>query len=230
MPKMYKRIGIVGGISPQSTALFYKLLVEKHFKKFQDYYYPEIIIHSVNFGKVKDYQKINDKSEYIQEFVNAINSLERAGVDFAVIASNTPHRVFSDIEQKVSIPMKSIIDSVAEYAVNNSMKNLLLLGTDYTMKEDFYITGLKKRNLKTIVPSDSEQKFVNDIIFNELVKGEINDSSKSWLIQIISNYSVDAVILGCTELPLIIKAKDVSIPVIDTTDVFAEATLNFAMK
>ncbi|PLX15119.1 MAG: aspartate racemase, partial [Marinilabiliales bacterium] len=221
----YKRIGVVGGVSPQSSMLFYKILIEKHFQKYQDQYYPEIVLFSVCFEKIKDSQISENQSEYINEFVKAIDSLERAGADFAVIASNTPHRVFSEIEKIVSIPLLSIVDVVADYAVTNAYKRLLLLGTSYTMSEDFYKAGLQKKGLETIVPSKREQGMVNRIIFNELVLDVINKQSKEDLIKTINSNPADVVILGCTELSLIIKREDVSIPIIDTTDVFAEATL-----
>jgi aspartate racemase len=226
----YKRIGIVGGVSPQSSALFYKTIIEKHYQKNKDYYYPEIIMFSVDFGKIKVLQKENDPTNYIREFVKAIDSLEKAGADFAVIASNTPHRVFSQIEKQVTIPMLSIIDITADYASNKGFKKLLLLGTNYTMREDFYKQGLKKKGLETIVPTSEEQEIVNNIIFNELVIGEIREESRQNLVKIVNHYTADAVILGCTELPLIIRKEDISIALIDTTDVFAEQTLNFANK
>ncbi len=227
--KNYKRIGIVGGVSPQSSALFYKLLVEKHFLRNKDYYYPEIVMFSVDFGKIKDFQNEIDSLNYIQEFVKAIDSLEKAGAEFAVIASNTPHRVFSQIENNVSIPLLSIVDATAGYAVDNGYKKLLLLGTRYTMSEDFYKNGLKMKNLEIIVPSGRDQGLVNRIIFNELVHDIISETSKNELIKLMNAYSADAVILGCTELPLILKKEDITMPVIDTTDVFAEVTLDYAL-
>lgn len=226
--KRYKRIGIVGGISPQSSALFYKTIIEKHYNKFHDYYYPEIIMFSVDFGKIKDYQKESDPSEYINELVKAVDSLEKAGADFAVIASNTPHRVFPQIEKQVSIPMISIITTTANYASKYGFKKLLLLGTQFTMSEDFYKNGLRENNIDTIVPSSEEQVIINDIIFKELVIGEIKEQSKSTLIKIIEKYPADAVILGCTELPLIIQSQDIKTPIIDTTDVFADEVLSYA--
>lgn len=227
--KNYKRIGIVGGVSPQSSALFYKKLVEKHYTKNNDYYYPEIVLFSVDFGKIKDFQQEENTHNYIQEFVNAIENLEKAGADFAVIASNTPHRVFSEIDKQVSIPLISMVDVIAEHSVKHNFKKILLLGTKYTMSEDFYKKGLQAHGIEAIVPSYDEQIIVNNIIFDELVLDRIIQSSKQKLIKIIEKYPADAVILGCTELPLIIKKEDVHLTIIDTTDVFAEATLNFAI-
>ncbi|MCB2195650.1 MAG: amino acid racemase [Bacteroidetes bacterium] len=227
--KNYKRIGIVGGVSPQSSALFYKKLVEKHYTKNNDYYYPEIVLFSVDFGKIKDFQQEENTHNYIQEFVNAIENLEKAGADFAVIASNTPHRVFSEIDKQVSIPLISMVDVIAEHSVKHNFKKVLLLGTKYTMSEDFYKKGLQAHGIEAIVPSYDEQIIVNNIIFDELVLDRIIQSSKQKLIKIIEKYPADAVILGCTELPLIIKKEDVHLTIIDTTDVFAEATLNFAI-
>lgn len=225
----YKRIGIVGGVSPQSSAMFYKKLVEKHYARNSDYYYPEIVLFSVDFGKIKDFQQEENTHNYIQEFVNAIENLEKAGADFAVIASNTPHRVFSEIDKQVAIPLISMVDVIAEQLVKHNFKKVLLLGTKYTMSEEFYKKGLQSRGVETIVPSYDEQIIVNNIIFDELVLDRIIQSSKQKLIKIIEKYPADAVILGCTELPLIIKKQDVHLPIIDTTDVFAEATLNFAL-
>lgn len=226
---MYKRIGIVGGVSPQSSALFYSKIIEKHFKKFQNQYYPEIVMFSVNFDKVKDLQKLPDQEEYINEFVKAIESLANAGADFAVIASNTPHRIFSELASKTSINLLSIVDCVTNHAKHMKYNKVLLLGTIYTMRENYFKNGFKAEKIETIVPSDEEQEMINDIIFNELVIGENNEKSKSYLINLIKRYPADAVILGCTELPMIIKKEDISIPIIDSTDIFAEATLNFAL-
>ena len=225
----YKRIGIVGGISPQSSALFYKTIIEKHYQKNQDHYYPEIVMFSVDFGRLKDFQKDTDPKEYILELVNAVDSLERANADFAVIASNTPHRVFYEVEKKVSLPMLSIVDIVAGYALNNNFKKVLLLGTKYTMSEDFYKKGLINKGIEPIVPSETEQTIINNIIFDELVAGNVFQTSKVKLVEIIQKIEADAVILGCTELPLIITKDDIDIPIIDTTDVFAQATLDFAL-
>lgn len=227
--KNYKRIGIVGGVSPQSSALFYKKIVEKHYTKNSDYYYPEIVLFSVDFGKIKDFQQEENTHNYIQEFVNAIENLEKAGADFAVIASNTPHRVFSEIDKQVSIPLVSMVDVIAEHSIKHRFKKVLLLGTKYTMSEDFYKKGLQTRRIEVVVPSYDEQIIVNNIIFDELVLDRIIQSSKQKLIKIIEKYPADAVILGCTELPLIIKKEDINTPIVDTTDVFAEATLKYAI-
>jgi len=228
--KNYKRIGIIGGVSPQSSALFYKTLIEKHYKKYKDHYYPEIVMFSVDFGKIKDLQKEDDPVNYIQEFVNAIDNLERAGADFAVIASNTPHRVFSQIEKRVSIPLLSIVEIIAEYSLDQNFRNLLLLGTKFTMSEEFYRNGLKSKGIEIVVPTDDDQIIINNIIFDELVLNQIIQSSKEKLVGIIEKYLTEGVILGCTELPLIIHQEDIEKPIINTTEIFAEATLQFALN
>ena len=225
----YKRIGIVGGVSPQSTVLFYRKIIKKHFEKNKDQYYPEIVTFSVNFDRIKDYQKKSDQMQYINEFVTAINALERAGVDFAVIASNTPHRVFEEVEKRTNTKLLSIISCVADYASKHKFKKVLLLGTMHTMKEDFYKRGLKNNGVEAIVPSDADQEAINDIIFSELALGELKVESKLKLMDIIEKNPADAVILGCTELPLLLKKEDMETPIIDSTDIFAEATLNYAI-
>jgi len=227
--KNYKRIGMVGGISPQSSVLFYRELIKKHFREHNNHYYPEIVMFSVDFGRLKDFQEDSDPKEYIKEIINAIDSLERAGADFAVIASNTPHRVFHQVEKRVSIPMLSMIDVIADYALNANYKKVLLLGTRYTMTEDFYKKGLLSKGIQAIVPSDNDQTIINNVIFDELVEGKVIQTSKIKLIEIIKTNKVDAVVLGCTELPLIVSGTDVDTPLIDTTTVFAGATLNYAL-
>ena len=227
--KNYKRIGMVGGISPQSSVLFYRELIKKHFREHNNHYYPEIVMFSVDFGRLKDFQEDSDPKEYIKEIINAIDSSERAGADFAVIASNTPHRVFHQVEKRVSIPMLSMIDVIADYALNANYKKVLLLGTRYTMTEDFYKKGLLSKGIQAIVPSDNDQTIINNVIFDELVEGKVIQTSKIKLIEIIKTNKVDAVVLGCTELPLIVSGTDVDTPLIDTTTVFAGATLNYAL-
>lgn len=226
--RKYKRIGIVGGVSPQSSALFYQTLIKKHFEKDEDQYYPEIVMFSMNFDRVKDFQKDPDQAGYINEFVKAVNTLKAAGVDFAVIASNTPHRVFEEIEKRTDIKLLSIVDSVADYASQKRFENVLLLGTIYTMKESYYKNGLKNNNIQTIVPSNTDQEIVNDIIFSELVVGKVKKESKLKLIDIIKKSPSDAVILGCTELPILLQKEDLRTPIINTTDIFAATTLEFA--
>ncbi len=221
----YKRIGILGGMSPESTAEFYSLLIKKHFAQFKDYSYPEIVIYSVNFAEVIGLQEADNIVSYANELTRGIKALESAGSELIVIASNTPHMIFDDLQRRTHVPMLSMPLTVMNEAVKLKLKRLLLLGTKFTMQKDFYQKAFLGSNIEIIVPTASEQETVNNIVYKELVVGDIKGISRQKLVKIISSYSVDGVILGCTELPLIIRQDDVSAMLLDTVDIFTDATL-----
>lgn len=228
--KNYMKIGILGGMSPESTTEFYNFLIKKYFEKNKDYSYPEIIIFSVNFEKIIQLQESGDKNTYIEELMQGILSLENAGAEFAVIASNTPHMIFSELQERSNIPLLSIVYNTAHKAKKLKLKKLLLLGTKFTMQSTFYKDDFLKLDIEIVVPSDSEQKEINRIIFDELVQGIVKRESKESFMQIINNYSVEGVILGCTELPLIVKPEDTTKILLNTLDIHVESTLSYAIR
>ena len=229
MPR-YKRIGILGGMSPISTIKFYDLLIKKHFERNKNHAYPEIVIFSVNFDRIIKLQESNDVKAYVKELMVGIDSLQKAGADFVVIPSNTPHMVFDELQRKSNIPLLSIVKITANKAKNLGMKKLLLLGTKFTMQSNFYRDEFEKLRIEIVAPSLDEQSKINKIIYDELVNGIIKEESKKKILDTVKNYDVDGIILGCTELSLILSSRDIKIPLLDTLQILAEATLDYATK
>jgi aspartate racemase len=219
------KIGILGGMSYESTIKYYAQILEKYYQKKQDYAYPEVVIFSLNFQRVIDLEHGNNKVEYIDYLMEGIESLEKAGANFILMAANSPHAVYEDLIQLAKVPILSIVEATAEKAQQEKLNKLLLLGIKFTMQSSFYQDFFAKLNMQIITPSEPEQDTINQIIFDELVIGNFTEESKQKLLNIINNYEVDGVILGCTELPLILQQKDTNIKLLDTVEVHVEAAL-----
>ena len=224
-----KKIGILGGMSYESTIKYYDLLLQKYYDEYNDYNYPEILIYSLNFQKVIDYELGNDTPKYVNYLMGGINSLQKGGADFIIMAANSPHAVYDDLVKKTNLPILSIVEATAEKALELGLNKLLLIGIKFTMQSSFYQRIFEKFNMQVITPEDIEQDLIDQIIFDELVIGKFKNESKQKLLEIIHNYEVDGVILGCTELPLIFHKNDTSIKLLDTIDIHVEAALKFAM-
>jgi len=225
-----KKIGILGGMSYESTIKYYDLILQKYYNNYNDYNYPEILIYSLNFQKVIDYELGNDKPKYIDYLMSGINSLQNGGADFIIIAANSPHAVYDDLIQKANLPILSIVEATAEKAKEMRLNKLLLIGIKFTMQSSFYQRIFENSNMQVITPVDVEQDLIDKIIFDELVIGKFKDESKQKLLNIIHNYKVDGVILGCTELPLILHKNDTNTKLLDTIEIHVEATLKYTMR
>jgi len=225
-----KKIGILGGMSYESTIRYYDLLLQKYFDEYNDYNYPEILIYSLNFQKVIDYELGNDKPKYVEYLMSGINSLQNGGADFIIMAANSPHAVYDDLIQKANLPILSIVEATAEKALEMRLNKLLLIGIKFTMQSSFYQRIFENSNMQVITPVDFEQDLIDKIIFDELVIGKFKNESKQKLLSIIHNYKVDGVILGCTELPLILHKNDSNTKLLDTIEIHVEKTLKYAMK
>ena len=165
--------------------------------------------------------------------MNAARSLEKAGVDAILICANTMHKVANVIENNIHVPLLHIADATATKIKKKNLTTVGLLGTKFTMEEDFYKERLRKYGIQTLVPAEKEHEVVNSIIYDELVKGIINEESKLKLVKIINNLALrgaQGVILGCTELPLLVKEEDVRIPLFDTIRIHAEAAVEYMFK
>ena len=228
--KKAKRIGILGGISYQSTARYYELIHQLYFERKKDYYYPEIVIFSLDFQKFTDREASGRKMEYIEYVMTGIDSLQNAGVDFILMAANSVHSVFHEIKKQAKVPLLSIIEAVADKAKAKGTKTLLLMGIKFTMQSSFYQETLEKYGMKVLVPSEREQNQIHRIIFEELTIGVFKPESKQKLLHIMSKHNVDGVILGCTELPLILRQEDTKIRLLDTMALHVEAALKYALS
>jgi len=235
---MAKRIGILGGISAESTVAYYHRIIHGYFERRQDTHYPEIVIFSLDFQRFTDLEDSGDRAGYIAEIASGIEVLERARVDFVIMAANSPHAVFQEVEARARVPMLSIVQVTAEAARARGLRRLLLLGIKFTMQSSFYQDACRERGIEVLVPSDAEQDEINRVIFDELARGIFRDASRARLLAIIDRYSVscpstdsaaDGVILGCTELPLLLRQEDAPVPLLDTLELHAEAALDYAL-
>lgn len=224
-----KRIGILGGMSYESTIKYYDLILQKYYERYHDYNYPEILIFSLNFQRIIDYELGDDKDIYVNYLMSGVNSLKRGGVDFIIMSANSPHAVYKELESSTDIYILSIVNATAMRAKVLKIQKLLLLGIKYTMQSSFYQDTFKDYGMNVITPLLEEQEIIDRIIFEELVLGIFKKKSKDDLINIIKNYHVDGVILGCTELPLILTQSDVDIELLDTVEIHTTAALNYCI-
>jgi len=228
-----KTIGLIGGTTWVSTLEYYKIINRTVNEKLGGFHSARCILYSVDFDE--DMVQHNGKwTEISKIFVDIAKKLERSGADFIVICANTMHIIADDIQKNIDIPILHIVDATAEKIVDKGLKKVGLLGTKYTMEEEFYIKRFKdKYNIDLIVPEPEERKFVHDVIINELANEKILKSSKEKYIEIIDNLAskgAEGIILGCTEIPLLIKKDDCAIQIFDTTTIHAKAAANFSLK
>ncbi len=229
---MARIIGILGGMSPESTIEYYQYITRTYTEQFGDYSYPEIIINSVSFQPYVDLPAQGRWDLVTQGLVSAARNLERAGVDFIVIATNTMHLVLDDIQAQIDTPILSLLDAVADSIEEAGQKTVGLLGTRFTMEKQFYQKALAKRGIEVLTPNADDRAFINAVIYDELVAGEIRDQSRRGYLRIIDKLAqsgAEGIILGCTEIPLLVKSTDTDLPLFDTTTIHAQAALDFAL-
>ncbi len=227
---MVKRIGILGGISHESTVKYYALIHERYFERYGDYHYPEVVVFSLDFQRFTDLEDRGDVEGYVAYIMEGVRSLERAGVDFIVMAANSPHAVFDEVQERSEVPLISIVDVVAKAAEKEGLGSLLLTGIRFTMQSTFYQTACSRRGIEVVAPSEAEQTEIDRLIFAELVVGLFREESKRRFLEIIGGYNVDGVILGCTELPLLVSQEDADVRLINTLELHVEAALNYSMS
>jgi aspartate racemase len=230
---LHKKIGILGGLSPESTATYYEYITREYAKRYGDYSYPEIIIYSVNFQEFVDWQSQDRWDLAADKMIEAFRALEKAGADFGLVASNTMHVVFDKVQGEISIPLINIIEATAEVVKEEEIKTVGLLGTIFTMSKEFYKAGLEAREIITLVPNRKDQEFVNSVIYEELTRGLIKPGSRQGYIKVVKKLKekgAEGIVLGCTEIPLLIKEKDCGVRLYDTTTIHAEKALKYAIS
>jgi aspartate racemase len=229
-----KTIGLLGGMSWWSTAEYYRIINEEVGKKLGGLHSAKIIMLSVDFDTIEKMQSEGRWGDATDMLVDGAKKLEAGGADCIVICTNTMHKIADDIQKNISIPVLSIVDATGERIQAMGLKRVALLGTKFTMTEDFYKGRLSdKFGIDVLVPDEDGVETVNDIIYKELCVGNINQSSKEKLIDIINGLAdrgAEGVILGCTELPLLVKQEEVKIPLFDTTQIHAEYAVEYALK
>lgn len=217
-------IGIVGGMSPESTTIYYEHIVRRHQLEFHNHGYPPIIITSVSFQQYIEWQHQEAWQKIAEGLEQEFGRLAVAGADFAVLATNTMHKVLPEI--KSSIPVLSIIDVVADHCRRNALATIALTGTRFTMSDGFYSQGLENHGLKVIIPTVSQQDQIHRIIYEELIAGLVTPASIETFAEINQNLSArgaEAILLGCTELVMLIENNSTGLNTIDSTRLHAEA-------
>jgi aspartate racemase len=229
---MHKRIGILGGMSPESTVAYYEYITRTYTERFGDYGYPEILIYSVSFQHYVDWPNQDRWDLVAQGLSQAAQKLAAAGADLILIATNTMHLVFDEVQARVEVPMLSLLDATAQAILARDLRTVGLLGTRFTMEKRFYQEALARQGISTLVPTAGDREYVNRVIYDELVAGKIRDESRAGFIAIIRRLverGAEGIILGCTEIPLLVSEAGAGIPLFDTTEIHAEAALNYAI-
>ena len=217
-------IGLIGGITPQSTIMYYQVLNELASNEFGSIHTCKLIINSLDFGEISRLQ-VEGRWDLLDKIMqDAAKSLERAGASVIVICANTMHLCFEAIEKTVKIPVVHIAEITAKKVQDKNIRKVALLGTRYTMEKPFFKDILEKFHIETIIPNEEEREMVHRVIYDELSKGLLLDKSKQDYLKIIESLverGAEGIILGCTEIPLLIHQDDVSVPVFDTTTIHA---------
>jgi len=233
-----KTIGIIGGVSWVSSIEYYRLINEMVNKQLGGLHSAKILMYSIEFGDFSNEERLAEKGDWSllnKTMIDAAQRLKRGGADFIVIASNTMNSRADDIQENVQIPVLHIADATGEKVNKSGIKTVALLGTKYTMEQHFYRDRLEKKyGLKVIIPNETERVYINSVIFDELCAGKIYNESRERFVQIINRLvdedGAQGVILGCTEIPLLIKQKDVEVPIFDTMTIHAEAAVKYALN
>ncbi|NMS88767.1 aspartate/glutamate racemase family protein [Clostridioides difficile] len=224
-----KTIGLIGGMSWESTITYYQVINTVIKERLGGLHSSKCILYSVDFQEIEECQSSGNWEKSAKILSDAAIKLQNAGADFIVICTNTMHKVADKIQEKIHIPLINIANVTAEVLKEKEIKKVALLGTKYTMEQDFYKDIIINNGIEVLVPNEEDRIIVNNTIFNELCVGIVSESSKKAFLSIIDKFGkqgVDGIILGCTEIGLLIKQNDTSIPLFDTTLIHAiEAAL-----
>jgi aspartate racemase len=228
-----KVIGLIGGMSWESSIEYYRIINQVLRQRLGGLHSAKCIMHSVDFAEIEPLQEQGRWEEAAQHMVHAARSLEDAGADFVVLCTNTMHKTASEIESQISIPFLHIADATAHAVKASGLTTVGLLGTRFTMEDNFYKGRLADRHsLQVIVPNEEERQTVHQVIYDELCLGKADPGSKQKYLQIMNRlvgHGAEAIIFGCTEIGLLVDADDCQVTVFDTTRIHAEAAVDFAL-
>lgn len=230
-----KKIGIIGGLGPEATVDYYKEITNAFKNENGDLNYPEIIIYSVNMSLFLGLMNTGKFEQAITYLSDKIESLRLAGADFAAISANTPHQFFDQIKERAVIPLISIVEATRAEAKRQGFKRPGLFGTGLTMNAPFFHEVFKRENIEVILPNKEDKELINQKLFSEIELGIFKDETRHLLIGIIEKMvreqQIDSLILGCTELPLILTAETyASIPVLNTTKIHVESIAKYCSQ
>ena len=228
-----KTIGLIGGMSWESSAKYYQLINQEVNKQLGGLHSAKCILYSVDFDQTQRYQASGEWEKAGQMLGDAARSLENAGADFIIICTNTMHKVIETIEEKISIPVLHIADATANQILATDARTIGLLGTKYTMEQDFYTSRIESNGIKVLVPNHEDREVINRIIFEELCLGKIQQSSRESYQQVIQRLveqGAEGIILGCTEIGLLVRPEDADVPLFDTTVIHALEAVKNALE
>jgi aspartate racemase len=228
-----KTIGLIGGLSWESTSEYYSYINRFVKEKLGGLHSAKCLLHSFDFQEMVDLQHKGDWDQATNQMIHAAKALENGGADMIVICTNTMHKMAPEVKNEVKIPLLHIVDAVAEKINEQSMTKVGLLGTKFTMEQPFYKEYLSKHGIEVIIPNEEDRKIVHDVIYNELCKGDFKEASKDKYIQIINRLykqGAEGIILGCTEIPLLVNQEDTFVPLFDSTLLHAKAAVDFAFN
>ena len=228
-----KTIWILGWMSRESTQSYYKNINEWIRARLWWLHSAEIILHSVDFQMIEELQHQWNRKELTKIMIANAQRIEHALADFLVIATNTMHKTAEAVAASINIPLLHIADPTAQEIQKSNIQTIWLLGTKFTMEQEFYAGRLEKQWIKVIIPSQKDREIVHNVIYNELCLGNIQESSKDAYISIINNLELawaQGIVLWCTEIGLLIQQKDTSIPLFDTTQIHTSAIVDYALS
>ncbi len=227
-----KTIGLLGGMSWESSASYYRILNTEIKARLGGLHSAKCLLMSVDFAEIEAFQKAQDWDSAANTLIDAAQSLEAGGADLILICTNTMHSVYDRIQDSIGIPIIHIADATAKAIQDRKLTSVALLGTKFTMEQDFYTSRLTANGLSVLIPEEDQREQVHKIIYEELCKGAVTAPSRESYRKIIEDLAtrgVEGVILGCTEIGLLIRQDDVSIPVFDTTVIHAREGVRLAM-
>jgi aspartate racemase len=226
-----KTIGLIGGMSWESTVTYYQLINEMIKERMGGFHSAKILLYSVDFQEIEECQSKGEWEKSADILVDAAQRLEKGGADFLVICTNTMHKVVPQIQAQVGLPILHIAKAAADELLANNIKRVALLGTKYTMQQDFYKEKLIDAGLEVLIPTDADVEIVNRVIYDELCLGVISEESRREYVRIIEQLTgkgAQGVILGCTEIGLLIRQEHTSLPIFDTTHIHARKAVELA--
>lgn len=228
-----KKIGLIGGMSWASTVEYYRIINELVEKELGGFHSAELILYSVDFAPIELYQRTNQWDQAAEVLRDAAQSLERAGADMILLCGNTMHKIADAVQNAVHIPFIHIVDVTAEAIIEKNLKKVALLGTQFTMEQDFFRNRLESHGLEVVIPEEEDRKTIHNIIYDELCKGIILEQSKQKYLEIIDRLKekeIEGIILGCTEIGLLIQQEDTPIPLFNTVDAHASSAVKLALE
>lgn len=220
-------------MTAESTVLYYQHIFKTYEEQHGDLGYPEMIIYDVSFQRFADWMSVEDWDRIEETLLDGLKRLDAAGADFAVIATNTMHILYDKLEARSPIPLISIVDATAEAVKEEGLTVVGLLGTRFTMEKPFYVDGLKRHGVEALVPDKDEREYINRVVFQELARGLLLQESREKFLEIIDGLmgrGAQGIVLGCTEIPLLVRPEHTDVKLFDTAIIHAEKALRYAVE